>query len=370
MSVPSQAGQIGFAVQNAGKYLEVTGDGEDLSVIDAWDWKYHKALGADLSPQQFVDSLPPEVGGGLFVDHTYKNGAFAAGGMSLAARLEDSLGHLLYAVSGAYSGVGAGETKFTVDPADDTKLPWISLKRWVPGSQEGNAARTGQLEYFLNCRIGALAITVPQMGPMRTEFSFVGQKPVWLDALEPKMDVDYDDPDSLGLAVSSKVTLSDFTNAELPDGGKFTGLQIILANQFSTPQQEMYLGSYYPDDFVALGRSAMIRLVYKWKDPAFYRALWMQAAASNGKRYWSPTVKSSPISIDVKSVVDITGHVGTVHKFNFSAPRIKWTMTPPALAAQQMISVEVTGMIHQSRDSGVPSWSTSLQNYIVYDFAP
>lgn len=371
MSTSAQLGQLAFAIQSGGKYAIASGggagDGELLSTINAWPWKYHRLISADISPQQFVDSLPQEVGGGLFVDTSFKTGAFVSGGFAINTRLQDSIGTLLYGASGSYATATGGNTTFSVNSSDDSSLPWVAFKRYLPGDTSSN----GQTEYFLNTRITTMGITIPQQGPMRTEFTVVGQKPLWADSLGSKMAATYEGGTSLGMSCESTITLSGMSNSQLPNGGAFTGAQIIIANNFTTPQQEMIIGSNYPDDFASLARGCIVRLVYKWKDPSLYRAIFAKTtgvgSSSEARRYWTDSMIFSPITIVSQSANDITGHAGEKYQLTFTAPNVAWTMEPPTLAAQQMLQCQLTGVVHQA-SSGTPSWQATLHNWATYNW--
>src|SRR5262245_19396631 len=99
-------------------------------------WQRHKALSIALAPQEFTDVMPPEVGEQIYPTALYKMGAFVGGSFAIDARLENSLGHLLYAAAGAKqaSASAAGYSGGTIfKPAvDTTSLPWLALRRYVP----------------------------------------------------------------------------------------------------------------------------------------------------------------------------------------------------------------------------------------------
>ena len=367
MSVSGQAGYISFAVQTA-----KVGDGTfDPAAIA---WLNHRALGADVAFQQFVDQVPPELGAGLFTAGSFKAGAYVAGGMALNARLDNAIAALLYGASGKatvgtaqVAGASSGSTIYSVDPADDTSMPWMALRKVIPGdTPEGY-----QEEFYYDCRVAALSITVPQMGMMTHELAFVGRVPEWIDGkpvagavigTAPVFGAPFESAASVGQSAEGSISLPGFTSDELPGGGKFTSAQVILANQLSTPQEEMVIGSYHPVDFTPLSRGALVRLVYRWKDATLYRALHMLAASGGAPniRKWNPVTKSS----DVHVISQSQGLVPTFtnkHKFDFYAPSADWVMSPVQLAPKKLLQVEIIGTIKQA-SSGVASWQTQLWN--------
>lgn len=261
----------------------------------------------------------------------------------------------------------SGSTLFSVDPLDDSNLPWITLRKVIPGDSAGGY----QQEFFYDCRLAALSITIPAMGLMSHEFSFVGRVPQWKDG-KPTAGTDpgefgaaFEDADTIGQGAIGGVTLSGFSGGELPDGGAFTHAQIVLANQFSTPQEEMIIGSYYPDDMACLSRGALVRLIYKWKDASLYRALNMAAADGlTGIREWTPIVKTSPVEITSQSPVAVPEFVSQ-YGFKFSADKVDWIMSPVTMAPRKLVQVELIGTIKQAT-VGNATWAIELTNDQLY----
>ncbi len=231
MSVSGQAGYISFAVQTA-----KVGDGTfDPAAIA---WLNHRALGADVAFQQFVDQVPPELGAGLFTAGSFKAGAYVAGGMALNARLDNAIAALLYGASGKatvgtaqVAGASSGSTIYSVDPNDDTSMPWMALRKVIPGdTPEGY-----QEEFYYDCRVAALSITVPQMGMMTHELAFVGRVPEWIDGkpvagsvigTAPVFGAPFESVASVGQSAEGSISLPGFTSDELPGGGQFTSIPL------------------------------------------------------------------------------------------------------------------------------------------------
>lgn len=357
MSVPSQRGHIAFALQSA-----KIGDG--AYTPGSYTWQRHKALAASLGMNELVDALPPEVGGNLFVNTTYKNGVFVGGNASLAARLQGSIGHLLYAAAGAKSitasaGVTSYITKFYADPTDESKLPWLTMRRYIPGTTAG----VGISEYYVDCRVNTLTMNIPTVGPMSTDFTFLGRKPTNVDG-EDASGTTFEDGSSLARSCVGLIELPGFSIATASDGA-FTGGQIIISNGMSSPQQEMIIGSYYPDDFIPLTRAAAIRLVYKWKDASLYKKIYNNGTAGD----WSPTIQTSSARISVASANAVGSGFTNPYKLQFYAPYVDWSMSAPTLTSGNLLQVEMTGIV-KSTISAAPTWEATLWNAVNYASLP
>lgn len=355
MSVSSQRGHIAWAVQS-GKFGAATGVATGAL---SSSWQRHRAESVTLGVNDLYDVLPLEVGGSLFVNSSYKNGAFVAGGARLFSRLQATIGYLIHGAAGLAtqpaSGSGWIKTRFAVDPTDETKMPWMALRKYTPAS----TGATGMTEYFMDCRLNMLTISVPAMGPVMMEFSVVGRKPE-LDDGETSTgatsgvsgsvadDIAFENGTGLAHGCKGVITLAEFTGAGKPfvdsTAGKFTSAQIMIANNISQPDQQMIIGSYHPDDLVPLSRAVQIRLIYKWEDPKLYKKLYY-AGGTGANVQWSPVVGNSSISIKSTSVTNISDAAGVPYSFEFVAGDVDWTMTPPQLAGNNLLFCEFTGIV-------------------------
>lgn len=362
MTTSAQRGHFAFAVQSAKI-------GSGAYTPGSQTWYKHKTVGVDFAVVDAIDALPLEVGGGLFVSSTYKNGAWLQGSASFEVRLKEAIGPLIYGAAGDLTTIAAvpGTTpkinRFRVNPTDDTDLPWMSMRKYTPG----NAGNDGLTEYGVDCRVAALRILVPQMGTLKMEAAFVGRKPIAMDT-EDTTGTGNEDGESLALSCMGSVNLPGFAS-ELPGnsalGGKFTGAEIILANQFTQPQQEMIIGAYHPDDFMVLSRSAMVRLIYKWEDKELYTKLYYGAPVSS-QRPWTPIIQKSAVDIVSASAGDVATYTDPF-QFKFTAPNVEWQMSPVTLAPAQMVQVELIGTVVQAA-GGTPTWQIDLQNDAAYTF--
>ena len=371
MSVSSQRGHIAWAIQQAkfGSASAVAATG-----FSTTGWHRHRAESVSLGVNDLYDVLPLEVGGSLFVNSSDKNGAFVAGGARLFSRLQGSIGYLLHGVGGLIetqitgNSTTAYKTRFSVDPTDETIMPWIAMRKYTPSS---NA--TGATEYFLDCRVNMLTISVPAMGPVMMEFMVVGRKPELDDgetstAANVAADVAFESGVGLSHGCKGTIALSAFTGGGLPFAtsadGKFTSAQIMIANNISQPDQQMVIGSYHPDDLVPLSRSVQVKLIYKWEDPKLYKKLYYNGG-TGANIQWSPIVGTSPVEISSTSVANISGLIATPYSFKFYAGDVDWTMTPPQLAGNNLLFCEFTGIV-KGGNSADPAWYIDLVNSTSY----
>lgn len=360
MSTSSQKGHIAWTVQD-NKVGEAAFDRTDYT------WYRHRAESVNIGINDFYDVLPQEVGGRLFVNSSYKNGSFVAGGARIYTRLENNLGYLLHGAAGyATATVGAGtaanKTTFMVKHDDETLMPWMALRKFTPAAQ----GATGATEYFADCRVNMLTLNIPAMGPTMTEFSVIGRKPLLVngDGATDDLDSEYESGVSLGHSCKGTILLPGFAGSGLPfvnsSDGKFTSAQIMIANNISQPDQQMVIGKYHPDDLVPLSRSVQLRLIYKWYDPKLYRKLYY-----NGGTEWSPIVGNSRVEISTASVDNIATK-NEPYKMNFVAPDVDWTMSPPQLAGNNLLFTEFTGIVKGGNLANTSSWWIDLYNNATY----
>lgn len=358
MSTSAQKGHIAWTVQT-GKI------GENALDRTNYTWYRHRAESVNLGVNDFYDVLPQEVGGSLFVNSSYKNGAFVAGGARIYTRLQNNLGYLLHGAAGyatAQSGGGtaANKTTFMVKPSDQTQMAWMALRKFTPAT----SGATGASEYFADCRVNMLTLNVPAMGPTMAEFSVIGRKPSVIDGDGADTDLDSEYESGVSLAHSCKGVISlpgiNTAVSGFSSNGKFTSAQIMIANNISQPDQQMVIGSYHPDDLVPLSRSVQIRLIYKWYDAALYKKLFY-----NGTSAWSPIVQNSDITISTASVNNISGSIAEPYKMRFTAPDVDWTMSPPQLAGNNLLFTEFTGIV-KSTSTTIAPWWIDLWNTATY----
>lgn len=364
MTVTAQKGYIGFALQAA--KLGST-DVTTSTYFQSVQWERHRATMFDLGPIEMVDSLPPEIGSGLFPITGFKNGAYVGGAMSVEARLAGGIGNLLAAASGATvtSASGTGTNKahthiFQPDPTDHTLMKWLSMKKYLPAT----TTALGKTEFLVDCRVPQAVVTIPQMGPARMDYNFVGRKFTgrtgdYTGNSTGGTNKAFESGLSIGL---SRLGSAVIDSAILPASGcTFVGAVITLTNNFTTPQQEMIIGSQYPDDFAVLTRSAQITLTYKWPDASLYSLL----RYGSGYEFRTDIVYGD-VTVSTVSASAIGGGSSVIDPYSltFYAPKVGWQMANPRLAAGEAIFVDLIGTIYDAEDGSAP-WRFTLANEVV-----
>lgn len=272
MSLPAQGGILSYAVQPA-----KIGEG---GVFDhtTLAWFKVRAPQVSVGAQQDQQIFPMETGGPLTPSGAFKQAKFFAGQADLIPRLENSFGWLLLGALGKASSVtgknadgvtttGVNTHIFSYDTALPSYQPWMAVRRMVPGLT--SPENLGEIGY--DCKIATLRFIVPAMGKVASQFTMIGR------------DFQQDDASDW---VYENATFED--SSSTPDSGRgqfafggneypVTGCTVDINNGLTTPQQEMVIGSFAPDDLVALTRNVQIRFVYKYENSELHRQVFTGA---------------------------------------------------------------------------------------------
>jgi hypothetical protein len=323
MTVTAQGGFFAFAPQND------RSDAVGYSAPAAW--YRHRAYDITFGPVQDERQFPLEVGGVIVPTGAFKAGAFVAGGARLTPRLEGDFGWLLHAAFGSASSGATAESGvykhifcFNTDPE---LLPWMQVMKYIPGSVEK------LLEVGTDCKLAQLAFTIPQSGIVVAEPVFVGRIPTWEEDPSLTGYGAFEGPESVPVSMKGSLMID---SVEMP----VVGATVTIANNVTTPQQEMIIGSYNPDDFVPLSRALQIRFTYKWADPDFYQKVMTGAV---GATDWSPAPFYGPADITVESPGNITGK-NQPWSLRIVASKINWHADgPPQLSGGNIIAQDYVG---------------------------
>ena len=285
MTVIAQTGSVGFAPQPA-----KVGTGSFTIGTDTPNWYRVKATSVDMQMVSDDRQLDLEVGGVLVPTGAYRRGVYWAGGFTGYPRLEGDFGWLLRAALGAVTTV-VGDDAATVwngdtlptglyqhvfnYATDQADIPWIGFRKQIPAASGGNPY--GILGY--DGKINAVQVTFPPKGLITARVGAVGRVPItypdasgwtWADAFE--------DSDSIPTSCSGSFTI---------DGVSYpvTGIQMVINNGLTTPDEEAIIGSYFPDDFATRTRGVSFRFVYKWQDQDLYNAI---MTGSTSGTAWTP----------------------------------------------------------------------------------
>lgn len=259
----------------------------------------------------------------------------------------DQYGGVGYAVQEMYAHA------FTYG-ADQEVIDWMTIRKVIPGDTD----------YFcevLDCKLAMARFIVPQAGPVAARIDAVGRVPSFPEDVQATWDSEADpddDPDAFPIANATGFFKITDKEGNIDSLG-VTGMIFEIVNLLTTPQEEMTVGSNYPDDFGVRGRAVTCRFVYRWKDPELCRQI--MTGASSGSTAWTAQVFTTDIEAEVTTPGDATSIAGggqpsaleAPHKLRFSAPRVEFRQNGPLrLVGNQTIAVEFIGSVLTPEGSG------------------
>lgn len=263
MTISSQSGIWSFAVQPSAFRDKVGGFD-----VDAINWYKYRTPRVTLGTIQDQQVFPLEVGGTIVPTGAYKQAQFYAGDVDILPRLENTIGLLLYGALGAVSSVtgvdvngnavaGVNTHTFSFKTGENAFLPWMASRCVMPGAT--TADDFGELGY--DCKVTALQLTIPQMGKVAMRLVMQGRAAAYDN--DPQ-NWDYDIP-----RFEDSESVPDAGSGHFKIGGTeypALGVSATINNNLTTPQQEMVVGSFNPDDFIALTRDVSLQFTYKYED--------------------------------------------------------------------------------------------------------
>lgn len=374
MTVPAQSSIFSLALQP-----EKVGDSEFNTA--AYEWFRTRTPSISMGTQQMQETFPLETGGPIVPTGSFKSAQFAAGDVAMIPRLKEFIGLILYAMTGniesqadavwststdafASTVTGANAHRFTFNPESSVILPWIATRTRTPGLTPD--ATYGEICY--DAKIANYRLTIPAAGLLGSSVSFVGRKSVYPGPAETD-------------AWAYENTTEDSTSAPISGKGSFkiggveypiTAATIELANNLTTPQQELTVGDYHPDDFVPLSRAVTIRIVYKWENPDFYKRI--LTGAVDGEVWDSiPFIQSTSgatkaFECEFQSPADISGSSpATPYSLKVIADKVVWAIDRGGIQLQagNIIQVPYIGTVLEP-DSGGEYIQFILENDSTY----
>jgi hypothetical protein len=277
MSIPGQSGVFSFGLQS-GQLPE-----KMRLEVDQIPWFRTRAPRIGLTTVQQQDVFPAETGGPIVPTGAFKAGQFGAGDVELIPRIENVLGLLLLGALGSVtthansiydpqtesvSGhTGVNTHIFRFDQTSSFNLPWLALRKYVPGRTADDAYG----EIFQDSMVRSLRLDVRAAGLLGATVSFQSVR------------VNYPLPAEVN-AWTYQNSTEDSTSAPLSNIGHvrisgvkhpITQMTIELNNELTQPQQEMVISNFHPDTFVPLSRNLTMRIVVKWRNPDLYKQLLM-----------------------------------------------------------------------------------------------
>lgn len=313
--------------------------------IASHTWYRHRGARVQMGTVQNQQPFPQEIGGLIVPTGMFKDGAYFAGSADVFPRLESTFGWLLYATMGNVSSVagpeaGTYEHIFRYDPADTASQPWLAARVSIPGSAVGE--ELGEAGY--DCKIANMTITAPAAGPLSTTVGLVGRVPIYDIGHSWTYDNAYENTDSVPMSGGGYMKLG---GVEYP----IMGAEITVSNNLTSPQDERIVGSYHPDDFVALNRVLAIRFAYKYKNPDLTM---LSYGAATDASTWNPlpytveTVGADP-GVDIKfNAAANIGATATPYSWAIRASRATISPEgPPMLQGGQMVTQMYTLLVQE-----------------------
>lgn len=335
MAVTAQAGTFSFGGQAAKGTISST-------------FYRHRAVDIDLATLSDDRLGPPEVGGTPTPTIPYRAGVTAAGGATIAPRLESTLGWLLYGTCGAIAttndedvlgntvtGMYNHEFKFATN---QSFIPYMSFRKEVPGSASDGSDDLG--ESFVDCKIINAAFALPNDGLITTRVDVLGRgvgqnfedNPSWT------YDNTFEDYNSIpiGCVTAGYVQIPNYSGTDLP----IIAGNVVLTNAPLDMRQEKVFGSPYMEDVTVVSRRLVVDLILKWEDPELYRSI--LTGATNGTQ-WTTAPFVEDLDVYTLSADDATG-LSTPWGLRFQAPSVMYQVVGGIqLAGNQSVALRVTG---------------------------
>lgn len=349
MTIAAQGSIVSFAVQSAKIGSGVFSQGGQT-------WYKMRTPAHDLGTVQDQQVFPLETGGPLTPSGTYKQGVFYGGTIDMIPRIEDSFGWILKSTMGQVSSVtgkdadgttvaGVNTHIFRFDPTNEASQPWMAWRRLIPGVN--TAANFGETGY--DCKVAAMRFTVPNQGKVAARAAVIGRAAVF----ETNPSWSYSNANFEDTTTTPNVGFGQFKL-----GGTtypIIGASIDVTNGLSQVQQEMVVGSYNPDDFIALTRNATIRIVYKYENADLYKKI---LGGSTGATEWTPNpfvdVSGGGVfAFDArfKAGVNIPT-TSTPYELRIRGNRVSWSVDSAIqIQAGNMITQTFTGLLESPTDA-------------------
>ena len=269
MTVVAQTGLFGFGPQ-AGKEIGAT------------TLYKHRANDIDLAIISDDRLGPPEVGGTPTPTVPYRAGVVAQGGATIAPRLENTFGWLLYATAGhvetednedVFGSTEAGfyHHTFSFNPDAEGLVPWMTFYKEIPGITDAQRIA----ETYEDCKVVNHALVLPNDGLIQSRIDVIGRMANDNQLQEGPSTVfgntEYEDFQSipLGSVEGSYIQVPEVSGEDLP----IIQCSVNFQNAPLDMAQEKVFGSPFLEDVTIIGRQMTVEMIVKWQDADLYRAI-------------------------------------------------------------------------------------------------
>lgn len=273
MSINAQGSVFSIAPQS-GKVGKGVFDGS------AHSFRKMRASRVSFGTKQNQQQFPDEIGGLPVPTGAYKQGVYGAGDVDFIPRMENVLGYVLWAalghcdttnnakyhpVLGSVPASNVNLHHFRFSPDSPYNVPWIGVRVHVPGRTAGDSFGEEAYDGMVN----SLRLNIPAAGILQASFGLQARCVTYpLAATVNGWTYVNNYEDSLSVPHSGK--------GQFLIGGQrypITGATVEFMNDLTSPEEEMVVADYYPDDFMTRNRSARVRITYKWENPQLYRRM-------------------------------------------------------------------------------------------------
>lgn len=346
MSISGQTGEVAIALQPG----KVGRRGTFLPSI--LDYYKMRAIQVGLGLIKTQQRHPQEVGAlpvpsGVFVD-----GFMSGGSLTLTPRLKGDFGLLLTAALGeattnvdqdafgnAAVGVNAHKFTFKAGQGQAANIPWVSFRKMVPGVID--ADNSGEVGF--DNRIGGLRFAIPASGKLSTQIAFQGRDGRYENAnLWTYANATYE----------AETTTPDSGRGNFYIGGveyPVVAAEIVFSNGLTNPQQEKIVGDFRPDDFIALDRTAQIRISVKYEDAELCKTIITgspDGSAFSDSPYYTLTAGQTKAFEATFRAPTLIPSTSTQYGLRIFAERVAWQMEGyPQLAGGNLVMVNFVGTV-------------------------
>lgn len=332
MAVTAQDGVLSFGPQSAKDTVAAT-------------FYQHRASDIDLSIQSDDRLGPPEIGGIATPTIPYRAGVMAAGGATIAPRLEDTIGWLFHGSLGSWTSTsdedvfGTAETgyvhhTFTL-PSPTTAVPYMTFRKHVPGLVAGDELG----EVYENSKVISNAVTLPNDGLIQARVDVLGtaEETQYEDPTTWSYDNTMEDYQSLpiGSETGGYLQIPAYSGSDLP----VTNARAILTNTPLQPQQEKNFGSPYLDAVTIVNRQFAVELLLKWRDQDLYRSI---ITGSTTATQWVAQPWINDLDIYALAPYN-TPSTTTPYALRIQAAEVQYRVQGLALSGQDAIMLRVMG---------------------------
>lgn len=232
----------------------------------------HRAIDIDLGVLDDTRLGQLEVGGRPVPTFPYKAGYAVGGGATIQPRLEDTLGWLLYAATGAVSSEetspGSGVYDHTFGLATDPSfVPYISSRKYIPPNEGDTDTDLG--ETYIDCKVVNFGLQMPTGAPLTSRIDMLGREFAFADNADGwTWENTFEDYESIPVscATAGYIKIDD---VELP----VVAATLAWQNNPLPMDQEHVIGDPKLEAITIISRQLTFNFTVKWRNSELYRSV-------------------------------------------------------------------------------------------------